>query len=347
MYAPDSVRHCLPALQARVLELEHECADARDRAALLGALQRAFTGLVILRCEEQVAQAMLQTAFFVLGFTRAIYFTVDADDEVCQRFVLDGSSTVEPGGDFIGSRSGSAFTSIVRDAGTAVVGCAGELCAPLIDTRGWYVATALEQSSRARRVLYVDGHPSARPREWEAELISALATIGGVALENVELMAQLEELATRDPLTGLYNRRAFAERLGAEVETARRYGRALAYVMIDVDDFKTINDARGHAHGDTVLRTLAMTLLRNSRAQDVVARYAGDEFVVLLVDVEPVLAHTLVERLSLALRHTGLRCSLGAALLPRDASDAAALMAKADAALYVTKARGKDGFTFA
>lgn len=76
-------------------------------------------------------------------------------------------------------------------------------------------------------------------------------------------------------------------------------------------------------------------------------RYAGDEFVVLLVDVEALLARTLIERLLYAMRERGLRCSLGVALLPANATEAEGLMAAADRALYATKRRGKDGFTFA
>jgi diguanylate cyclase (GGDEF)-like protein len=92
---------------------------------------------------------------------------------------------------------------------------------------------------------------------------------------------------------------------------------------------------------------LADTLTRSSRANDVVGRYAGDEFVVLLVNVEATLAHTRVARLSRELQAAGLRCSLGAATFPHDAADAASLLAAADRALYATKAAGKNGFSFA
>ncbi len=343
----ETIGRSYSVLEARLLELEHECADARDRAALLQSLQRAFTALALIRSEDAVIAAMLRAAYSTLGFTRALYFGVEPERKLCERFALDGSITIEANESVIEIRDGSAFAVLLHDPAIAIAGRGSELSAPLVDTRGWYVATALAPGRRIKGILYVDGHSSVHPREWEAELIRALATISAVHLENVALLAQMQELASRDPLTGLYNRRAFEERFRAEVETARRHGRCLAYIMIDVDDFKGINDAMGHAQGDSVLRTLGLTLQRNSRPQDVVARYAGDEFVVLLVDVEAALARTLVERLSIALREAGLRCSLGAALLPGDAADTAELMSRADDALYATKARGKNGFSFA
>ena len=174
----------------------------------------------------------------------------------------------------------------------------------------------------------------------------ALATIAAVAIDNAILLARTKELATRDPLTSLLNRRAFGEQVEAALETVRP-SRSLAYVLVDVDDFKRINDAHGHAHGDTVLKIVASTLARSSRAQDVVGRFAGDEFVALLVDVDAETAQTLVARISADFRAAGLRCSLGAALYPQDGRDAPTLFSAADRALYATKAAGKNGYSFA
>jgi diguanylate cyclase (GGDEF)-like protein len=117
--------------------------------------------------------------------------------------------------------------------------------------------------------------------------------------------------------------------------------------MLDVDDFKAVNDTYGHAQGDRVLRDLSAALLRGARAHDVVGRYAGDEFVVLYLGVDRALAESLVARLSATLREQRLSCSIGAALFPQDATDAASLLAAADRALYETKRGGKNGFRFA
>jgi diguanylate cyclase (GGDEF)-like protein len=117
--------------------------------------------------------------------------------------------------------------------------------------------------------------------------------------------------------------------------------------MIDVDDFKAINDTYGHGHGDTVLQSVAATLSRSSRSCDLVGRYAGDEFVVLLAHDEPEHGRALVSRISADLRAAGLRCSIGAARFPADANEPAGLLVAADRALYATKAAGKNGFSFA
>jgi diguanylate cyclase (GGDEF)-like protein len=123
--------------------------------------------------------------------------------------------------------------------------------------------------------------------------------------------------------------------------------RNLTYAMIDVDDFKTINDTFGHGHGDSVLQSVAATLSRGARAGDLIGRYAGDEFVVLLAHEEPKQSTSLVARISSDLRAAGLQCSIGAARFPQDADDAGALLLAADRALYAAKAAGKNGYSFA
>lgn len=249
----------LRSLNDRLIELERERSDARDQARLLVALQTAFSTIAVARTSNDVIAHMLRATRTPLGFARAMYFSVDRDRGIEARWQVDGSDVIEPSTEQIDIRPGSSVLALLRGGTVEGVGRAGDLSAPFVDVRGWYALSALTNSDGAIGVLYVDGHRSREPREWEIGLVAALTTIASVSIENSVLLARTQELAMRDPLTGLFNRRAFAERLIAEIDACRTYARSLAYVMIDVDDFKNINDSHGHAHGDTVLRTLADT----------------------------------------------------------------------------------------
>ncbi len=337
----------LRSLNDRIVELERERADAREQSQLLVALQSAVTAIAVARTPDQAIADMLRAARDPLGFRRAMYFRIDRNRGIEAQWQLDGSDGVESSVEVIDTRPGSSALALLRREVGDGVGFAGDLSAPFVDVRRWYALSALSNSEGTIGLLYVDDHPSREPREWEVRLVHSLTTITSVAIDNSVLFARTQELAMRDPLTGLFNRRAFAERLLAEIDACRLDASSLAYVMIDVDDFKKINDAFGHAHGDSVLRKLAETLTRCSRAHDVVGRYAGDEFVVLLPNVDATRARILVSRLSRELRANGLSCSLGAATYPKDAVDAGTLLAAADRALYVTKAAGKNSFAFA
>ncbi len=336
----------LRSLNTRVLELERERSEASDRVRLLVALQDAFARISITRTPDEIVAQMLRAARDPLGFSRAIFFGVDRMHGIEARWQIDGSEAVEASSEVAEVGDGGAILALLRSEDMQAAGCAGELSAPLIDVRGWYVLGALTRSDGVFGVLYVDGHRSSSPRPFETSLVRTLATIGSVSIDNNVLFAKTQELAMRDPLTGLFNRRAFSERLLSEIERCRAYGGSLTYVMIDLDNFKKINDTYGHGYGDGVLRKLGDTLLRCSRSGDVVGRYAGDEFVLLLSNVDRELARTLVMRLSADLQAQQLSCSLGAALFPEDASDASSLLAAADRALYQTKSAGKNSFGF-
>ena len=335
------------SLTNRIVELERERSDAREQAQTLVALQGAFTTIAVARTPDDVIAHVLRAARDPLGFDRAIYFDVDRHRGIEARAQVDGSDVVEASTERIDVSSGSATLSILRNSDSDGLGRAGDLSAPLVDVRGWYGLCPLTNSEGTIGLLYVDGHRSRASRNWEFGLIRALTTIASVAIDNSLLLSKTQELAMRDPLTGLFNRRAFAERILSEIAASQSHGHSFAYVMIDVDDFKKINDSHGHQHGDAVLKSLAETLTRSSRAHDVVGRYAGDEFVVLLTNVDEAQARSLVARLSSDIRAAGLSCSLGAATYPRDANDAGSLLAAADRALYITKAAGKNGFAFA
>lgn len=337
----------LRSLYARVLDLERERSESTDRVRLLVALQEAFARISITRTPDEIIAQMLRATREPLGFSRAIYFSVDRARGIEARWQIDGSDTVEPSAELADLRDGGAILTLLRSAEIQGAGLARDLSAPLVDVRGWYVLGALTRAEGTFGLLYVDGHRSAVPRPFETSLIRTLVTIASVSIDNGTLLQKTQELAMRDPLTGLFNRRAFSERLLREIEVCRSSGRSLTYVMIDIDDFKKINDTFGHAYGDAILKKLGETLLRSSRSGDVVGRYAGDEFVILLPNVDRELSRTLVLRLSADLQAQELSCSLGAARYPSDADDASTLLAAADRALYATKAAGKNGCAFA
>jgi len=163
--------------------------------------------------------------------------------------------------------------------------------------------------------------------------------------------AELERLAITDPLTGLYNRRFFQSRLAMEIERAKRYGRVLSLVMLDVDNFKEINDQRGHPFGDHVLVEVGKILRGNVRASDIVCRYGGEEFAVLLPETPLEQASLAAEKLRTCLKESfqegddpvALTVSLGVASCPSPGvADENDLVRRADAALYEAKGLGRD-----
>jgi diguanylate cyclase (GGDEF)-like protein len=208
--------------------------------------------------------------------------------------------------------------------------------------------SALNHAQAPYGFLYADEPRSELSGAADLEMLANLSAIAAVASQNALIFERAQELASRDPLTGLLNRRALHERLQQELESCRRHATSsLVYLLLDVDDFKQVNDRTGHAAGDALLYRLAEALTTMSRAQDVVARIGGDEFVIVMLDADPRLAVSSVARISELLKLQGFHCSVGAALYPRDGLDASTLTWAADRALYIAKAAGKDRFAFA
>jgi diguanylate cyclase (GGDEF)-like protein len=188
------------------------------------------------------------------------------------------------------------------------------------------------------------------PTVDELELYTTMTSHAAAALENARLMARLRHAADIDQVTGVHNHRYLQERLRQEVARAGRTGSPLAVLMIDLDGFKLINDRHGHADGDRVLRNVAAMLKLTVRANDVVARYGGDEFVILMPDTDEEAARLVADRVVKGIRaqvhplgsggEGTVSCSVGMAILPTDGRTAAALLRAADAAMYGVKRAG-------
>jgi diguanylate cyclase (GGDEF)-like protein len=189
---------------------------------------------------------------------------------------------------------------------------------------------------------------SARFDEEEFELAKRFGDAAALALDNAQTRARLELQAQTDSLTGLYNHRYFHENLRAELTRASRKRGAVALLMLDIDDFKKVNDVYGHGVGDQVLRELADQLKAAVRGSDVVCRLGGEEFGVVMGSCRTRDALGLATRLTERLAATEfgpagkITVSVGVAEGPKNASNPRELIACAEAAMMAAKARGKD-----
>jgi len=216
--------------------------------------------------------------------------------------------------------------------------------------RAWLAVPVLSRGEVAVVIVLEHATPGFYS-EPLAELALTFCGQAGVALENARLFAQVQKLATTDELTGLFNRRHFFELARAELSRAVRHGLPLSAMLLDVDRFKSVNDTHGHAAGDQVLRQVAAVCRETLRAEDVVGRYGGEEFAVLLPATGlGEAASILAERLRAALEGTVISlpsvelrvtASIGVAELRAD-EDLATLLNRADAALYEAKGGGTE-----
>ncbi len=188
--------------------------------------------------------------------------------------------------------------------------------------------------------------------EDDARVAAAFLQPAAVAIDNARLFSEVKRLATTDDLTGISNRRHFLQ-LGERLfETARRYGQPLSVLMLDVDHFKRVNDRHGHAVGDQVLRAIALRCKDTLRSADLLGRYGGEEFAMLLPMTQAESAQSLLaERIRRAIAHepfptrTGpvsVTASIGMATLSPVIESLEALLIRADASLYEAKAAGRD-----
>ena len=226
------------------------------------------------------------------------------------------------------------------------------LCVPMMahgETLGLlYVDSGIRKKSETDAVQLA---------EAEQRLVEILAERSSLAVANLKLREILRMQSIRDPLTNLYNRRYMEDSLDRELARATRKKTSLGLMMLDVDHFKRFNDTFGHEAGDSVLCTMANLLRTQLRAEDVICRYGGEEFTVILPDASLESSRKRAEQLRESVRELvtefrgqkldRITLSIGVSSFPESGIEGKTLLEAADAALYRAKAQGRDGVVVA
>lgn len=200
-------------------------------------------------------------------------------------------------------------------------------------------------------MLTVDHTQSNYFTQDHVRLVSAFADQVALAIQNARLFGEVQQLASTDSLTGLHNRRHFIELAKREFGRAQRHQRPLVAIMLDIDHFKQVNDAYGHAVGDQVLKIVTERCQKTVREIDILGRYGGEEFVVLLIETDLNGARIVAERLRKCVAEPPINTdggaltitvSVGVGILDKECPDLDHLLQRADQALYVSKQAGRN-----
>ncbi len=321
-------------------QLENRLEELRlQRTRLEKSLQRLGDSFASNLDREALLEIVLRTAIDAAG-ARAGRASVRAGSDGR----LSEAAKVGPTGEFQGALT-KAEEGAMRtgNSGTGSAGAASALAHVLRGSDGTDEVLGMISVARGERPF----------DRGERDLFAYLARQAGVSIENVGLHEQVQRQALTDELTGLFNHRRFVEALAAESERARRFDQSVGLVMLDLDDFKSVNDTYGHQQGDQVLRSVADLMRTYSREIDAPARYGGEELAIVLPQTDIDGAHQLAERLRTGIENLSIplvaaggqmkvTASLGVAALPVSAQDPERLIAAADAALYEAKRGGKN-----
>jgi diguanylate cyclase (GGDEF)-like protein len=330
-----------------------------DDGRIVGAVE-TFRDLTPQKGAEEAAREGAVLLSEIIQGCPVPMFVIDAQHRVTHWNRACESIVGVPAEQMIGSRQHwwpfyseprPVMADLVLDAaiGEAVKFYAGKFQPSTSIAGAWEAKDHFPQFPGGGRWLYFTAAPL---HGADGRVIGAVETLQDIS-EQKRYEAQLESQARQDMLTGLANRTVLDERLRLALAQAARDERLIALAFVDLDRFKPINDELGHAAGDTLLRELAKRLTTMVRDVDTVARVGGDEFVVLLSApdsleaVEGVVRRiikTVGQPIEVDGRSVQVGCSIGIALYPRHGTDQDSLLHHADAAMYLAKAAGRNGY---
>jgi diguanylate cyclase (GGDEF)-like protein/PAS domain S-box-containing protein len=207
----------------------------------------------------------------------------------------------------------------------------------------------LKFKGKALGVLSAQSYQTYTYTSEDENVLDLLASQAAIAIENARLFTKVQALATHDALTGVLNRRHFFELANQEIERASRYKQPLSVILFDIDHFKRVNDTHGHPEGDRVLQSIAQRCRNNLRENDLICRYGGEEFIILMPSTDISNASIVAERLRRGVLQENidtsdgpLTISLGLAAYDETCKDIDVLLAHADKALYLAKNSGRN-----
>jgi diguanylate cyclase (GGDEF)-like protein len=296
----------------------------------------------------EAGQRLSHKVLVALGLVAIIPLLVLA--YVTHRFVLPSLSPLGSA-EFFGLLGLFLFTALAIVAGGYMVWDIGRTVARVARMLGeeGRLGELVERRGEAGTLMQTIARMLETIEQQASEINSFASRLDAAYKELENTNTRLKETSFKDEVTGLYNRRFFSIRLEEEMQRHRRFNHPVSVVLMDLDGFKAVNDELGHAVGDESLRDVAQILVKHSRGINVVARYGGDEFVVLLVETSRAGARLYADRIrhvvsTHAFAHgKPLTASFGLASLPDDdAATAEELVRAADEALYAAKRAGKN-----
>lgn len=348
-----ALEHSLLKGKIEIQQINEQLQKSCERQSLMNQLLRSLTSSLDFEASVCGAAIPLQELF---NASRAIIRLVNLEKRT-MRIIAEHSS---PETTAIGLQSFPLQHVTGREDveynSQRVISDMAQVCMPDATLRtlaqGYGVKALLSEPLMMQGQWYGDIslHDCQQPRIWSEDEIQLLKTVAqqvSVVAVNSELHRKVQEQSVRDGLTGLFNRRYFDESLKLEFERSRRFGQPLTLALIDLDNFKSINDELGHLAGDAAIRQIGEILLKHSRRVDLPTRYGGDEFAVLLPQTPLTGGLAVAEHWRQAINDCmvgsrQLSASIGIASFPLHANSPETLLNAADTALYRAKNKGRN-----